>query len=312
MKETNTPTPAPLDAMRVIEGIAGTPEYKRNLDEGYPYQRAMARAALELVGMHADTVDENTYDLETAEITRDMAINALVGTLPAYADARDMLDRNHNSGYIPYAQFSDAKRQAARFNHAVKTVIETDRSLQATRVVDTVTTLYGIAAREKYGDNRAAYERDALSFKKSFEGRVRGMQHEVVARQVIEAINSVDPVIDPETGQKLPRVLVNPHVSAEDDLKGVDMYVTLDGVTFPIDIKASERTADNIRRKSSHPNSILTSGFTSQELGGNFGVNAKRACKAAPAMLEKLYAARQEFLDQQATNVEVGRLALAA
>lgn len=305
-----SPVDHKLDATEIVTSLVSKPEYERNISEGYTSGRALARCALELAGMSHDTALEDTYEPQLADITPETARNALIGTLPAFVYGLEGIRQFHTGGNVSSKEYRSMKGRAARFNHSVKAMIEQDTSLVFRNVTDTVTTLYGVMNRERWGADRSGYEKEAKWFSAQFEARLHGMQQEVLAHQIIDTINQVDPVIDPETGKKQPRVSIDTNVSIEDDLHGADMYITLDGVTFPIDIKASERTAENTRKKSSHPKSIITTGITSDELYGAFRINSKRARKAAPAMLQKLYAAREEYLAlQTATTPE---LALAA
>lgn len=299
MSETIAPSPTlhRLDAAEIVTSLVSKPEYEHNVHEGYATGRALARCALELAGMKHDTAIEDTYEPDLTHTTPEIAQSALIGTLPAFVHGIEGIRHFHTNGQLSSKEYRSMKGRAARFNHSVKAMIEQDTSLNFRNITDTVTTLYGVMNRERWGTDRNGYEREAKWFSGQFDARLRGMQQEVLGHQIIEAINQVDPVIDSKTGKKQPRVEVNTNVSVEDDLGGADMYVTLDGVTFPIDIKASERTAEQTRKKSSHPKSIITTGITCDELQGAFRVNSKRARKAAPAMLQKLYAAREEYLN---------------
>jgi hypothetical protein len=298
MSETLAPAPVNhrLDATEIVSSLVNKPEYEHNLHEGYTTGRALARCALELTGMEHETLVEDTYEPLLSDATPETAQNALIGTLPAFVHGIEGIRHFHTTGNLSTREYRSMKGRAARFNHSVKAMIEQDTSLNFRNVSDTVTTLYGVMNRERWGDDRSGYEKEAKWFNGQFESRLRGMQQEVLAHQIINAINLVDPIIDVKTGKKQPRVVIDTNVSVEDDLRGADMYITLDGITFPIDIKASERTAEQTRKKSSHPNAIITTGITSDELQGAFRVNTKRARKAAPAMLQKLYAAREEYL----------------
>lgn len=315
-KIASLPTSHRLDATEIVGSLVNEPEYERNVNEGYGVSRALSRCALELTGMNHDTDVEDDYEPQLADATPESARNALIGTLPAFVYGIEGIRHFQTTGESSSEEYRSMKGRAARFNHSVKAMIEQDTSLCSRNVIETVTTIYGLVNRERWGNDRSGYEREAKWFSAQFESRLRGMQQEVLAHQIIQSINQVDPIIDPTSGKKQPRLVVDTNVSIEDDLKGADMYVTLDNVTFPIDIKASERTAENIRKKSPHPKAIITTGFTSEDLLGAFRINSKRARKAAPAMLQKLYAAREEYLaamkSSQVESTDINDLALAA
>lgn len=314
MPETIAPFPVKetLDAAEIVTSLVSKPEYERNLNEGYAPSRALARCALELTGMNHDMTIEDMYEPDLATTNPETARNAVIGALPAFVHGIEGIREYHTGGNISSREYRSMKGRAARFNHTVKAMIKQNTSLNFRNVTDTVTTLYGVVNRERWQDDRNGYEQEAKWFHAQFEARLRGMQQEVLAHQVIQSINQVDPIIDVKTGRKQPRVTIDTSVSIEDDLKGTDMYVTLDGVTFPIDIKASERTAEQTRKKSSHPKSIITTGFTTAELNGAFRVNSKLARKIAPTMLEKLHVAREEYVSKQSSSIGVHDHALAA
>ena len=301
MSETNLSPSVPLDISTIVGSIANSPEYQRNHEEGYSTERALSRAALEMAGMDRQTTLEDVFELETKGASQEQALNGLVGMMPSFVHSLEGIRQYHTEKTLSYKEFRAMKARATRFNHSVKSLIEHNPSLTVDNIVDVVTTLYGVLNRDRWGDDRQGFETEAGQFKQSFEGRLRGMQQEVITLQIIDEINQIKPVINKNTGQTRPRITVNPHVSAEDDLRGVDMYVTLDGVTFPIDIKASDRTAENTRRKSTHPMAIITTGITAHELGSSLRASNWQARKVAPSLLEKLYAARAEFLAAQAS-----------
>jgi hypothetical protein len=297
MPETITPFPkkVTLDPKDILEPIFDTEAFQDNVKR-YNLPRAIARSALEQTGMDHHLAEEDTYEPNLSDTNLETALNAMVGAMPAFVHGIEGIRAYHTEGNVSSREYRSMKGRAAHFNHTVKSIIKQNTSLNFENLADTVTTLYGLTNRDRWGDDRSGYEKEAKWFSGQFDGLLRGMQQEVLAQQVIQAINLVDPITDPKTGKERPRVIIDTNVSVEDDLKGADMYITLDNVTFPIDIKASERTAMNTRRKSSHPNSIITTGFTSQELDGAFRINTKLAKKAAPDMLQKLYAAREEFV----------------
>lgn len=312
MPETLAPTPTKLNVEEIIDTLKDTPEFKSNQQMGYPFQRLIARSALELAGMdhhaewpneEADAFMEDTFEINPNTVDAESALNAIIGLMPGFIHGIEGLRHSKTIEPLSRDAYKSMKRRTAQFNHAVKALIEQDPTLDAATVVNTVTTLYGVMNRRcRWGDDREGYEKEALWFKNQFECTVRGMQQEVVARQVIEEINRLFPVKNSKKGKKTKkRVAVDSNVSAEADMHGADMYVTLDGVTFPIDIKASERTAERVRNKvSSHPMSIITSGIEHYEFNGGFSVSPERAAQAAPGMLQKLLAARKEFLEKRA------------
>lgn len=304
MHETPQLNSDKLDAGEIIGSIAGSAEFKEARNDGYSIDRALARTALSFVGREDSPSDhlednlEDDYEPLTEEADREKAVYAIAGTLGSFVHGLEGIRHHHEVDQLDRSTYSTLKGRAARFNHAVKSLVEQDSSLSFDEISSMVTDLYGVLNRERWGEDRQGFSEEAAWFKKQLEMRLRGMQHEVVAHQVIETINKTDPIIDPQTGERRPRVSVDPHVSIEDDLKGKDLYITLDDVTFPIDIKASERTAQGARKRSRSPKSIMTSGIPTYKLNGAFQADELNARRAAPSVLKQLYGARQEYLQK--------------
>jgi hypothetical protein len=290
-----------LDATEMVSSVVSLPEYKRSRDEGYNVSRSIARAALQQTGMPRSMNQlksdiEDTYEPSLENASVDTIRYALIGELPSFVHGLEGIRAFHESNVVNRESYITMKGRAARFNHAVKAMIEQDDSLDFNDIKDAVTTLYGVLNRERWVDDRAGYETEVKWFTSQFDALLRGMQQEVIAHEIIESI-------DLRTADGRARLSVDTDVSVEDDLHGTDMYVTLDGVTFPVDIKASWRTAQNTRRKSRHPKSIMTTSVNSHELQGAFHCNPEQLRRAAPSMLKNLYAARAEFLAHQHQDI---------
>ena len=299
-----------LNIGKTIDAIASSSEFQQGRQDNLNLHRSFSRAALRLSGLGWDTDNRsNSYedDLEGNSTidTRnpnlrhfESATYAVAGTLGDYVHAIEGIRHHHEIEDQGRDTHIALKNRAIRFNHSLKSMIESDPSLTFDEVSSFVRDLNGVLHRDRWGDNAEGWDEESKWFKQQFEATLRGMQHEVVAHQVIDTINRTDPIIDPETGERSPRVRVNSHVTAEDERKGVDMHITLDGVTFPVDIKASEHTAANARKKSRLPESIITTGITSTRLNGSFVANEFDARKHSGAMLEKLKKARMAYLIQ--------------
>lgn len=283
MAEQQPTTTSHIDAVQVVGKIADSPEFARNREVGYSTQRAFARSALELAGMNHRTNIEDDYRPEASKLTAETALYAMVGSLPSLVYGLEGMQHHNQESKLPYQTFRSLKERAVQFNHATKTLIDRDPSIEFGKLSATIVGMYGLLNRDRWGNDQRGYYKEARQFKNQMEGRLRGMYQEVAAVAVINSMEGVD-------------ISVNPDVGAEDDLHGVDMWVTLDGVTFPVDIKASERTAHFARKKSDMPCSIITSGLPSPAYSDTFEVNPEAASAVADDLLDKLYAARTEFL----------------
>ena len=285
MAEIAKQPPNRLNVYDVVGAIAETPEYTRNRRIGYSTQRAFARTALELSGMDRRTKYEDEYELDTKTATRESALNAMVGSLDSFVYGYEGMRHNNTIEQQSRRAFHSFKKRMARFNHATKALIDSDPTVEFGSVSATILDLYGVFNRERWHSDAAGYKQEASDFKKQIEGVLRGMYQEVAAVRIIEALR--------ENGTDNS---VNPHVSAEEDKNGADLLVTLDGVTFPVDIKASARSVQSSRERSKHPHAIMTTGIPAPRSGDSFEISPDAARAVADRMLSNLYAARTEFL----------------
>ncbi len=283
MAETHSNTAHRIDTSQVVSKIADSPEFARNHRLGYNTQRTFARTALELAGMNHRLGVEDTFQPDTRGLTHETALYAMMGSLPSLVYSLEGIRHHNEEAKLPYRTFRSLKERAVQFNHATKTLIDRDPSIEFGSLSATIVDMYGVLNRDRWRDNSDGYSKEARRFRDQIDGVLRGMYQEVATVEVIRGMENVD-------------ITVNPDVSAEDDLRGVDMWVTLDGVTFPVDIKASERTAHFARKKSDMPCSIITSGLPSPAYSDTFEVNPEAASAVADDLLDKLYAARTEFL----------------
>lgn len=310
----NQPNHSNISAASIVDAIASNPEFAEDRDN-YGLMRAFSRQAFRLAGVqmpdnpqtHEQDLEDNLQP-ELQDITAENAIYVVTAELNSYVHGIEGIRHHHEQRGLGRDTYQALKGRATRFNHALKTLIEQDNPPSFKTISKTITDMYDVLNAGRWDGDEKGYNKEKGFFRGQLEGVLRGMEQEVVARQLIDLIGTKHTTVD-FTGKRIPRVTVDSNVSVEDDLKGVDMYVTLDDVTFPIDIKASERTAENSRRKSAYPRHIITSGIDSRKIGGNFRASQSDMERESDKMLAKLYKARDEYLRK---NPAAANLTLAA
>ena len=88
----SSPRATKLSAKEMVEKLASQEEFERNRREGYNFERSLARTALEHVGMQlGDELEEDiedAYEPNVSELTPELALEEVVGTLPAFVVSR--------------------------------------------------------------------------------------------------------------------------------------------------------------------------------------------------------------------------------
>ncbi len=309
------PNHSDISAGSVVDAIASNPEFAKDRAD-YGMARAFSRQAFRLAGVempsspttHEQDLEEN-LDPNLHEITAENAIYVVAAELNSYVHGIEGIRHHHTEKNLGRNTYQSLKGRATRFNHALKTLIEQDNPPSFDTISKTITDIYDVLNANRWTGDEQGFGKEKKFFKGQLEGVLRGMEQEVIARQLVEYIGKSYAETDPDTGKQVPRVEVDSNVSVEDDLQGVDMYITLDGVTFPVDIKASERTADNARRKSRSPRHIITSGIPSHRIKGTFRASQEDMEYVSKHFMKKLRQARKEYLIQ---NSQHDDLALAA
>ena len=169
----------------------------------------------------------------------------------------------------------EAKKRLVEFNHAIKYLLDSDPTLTTTEVSGFLSDVY----QEMHEDE--TNER-ATEFRDSCEQVLRGMQHEIFAKNIIDSLT--------------PEFTANGEVSIEDDLRGVDIFVTYKGVRFPVDIKASTFHVREKRKNSLNPKHIIWSGIHARDVGDRFRLTTQEIAQAKGYMRTALREAYVEYM----------------
>lgn len=147
-----------------------------------------------------------------------------------------------------------------KFNHALKGLIDNDPSLGFASTHFLLRQLYGALNGQE----------GAASFSEHARARLVGMRHEIGFEQILGTM----PDIEYEEGDEM------------SDLAGADVDVLFRGNWIPLDIKASEATAQAARSKAAesrrNPNLIVWSQLNESDFGDNLRVSHAVAQERAP------------------------------
>lgn len=168
-------------------------------------------------------------------------------------------------------------RDVIEFNHAVKQMVNNNPSLKFDEVVAFVTKMYMLSNQQEIRNLKSQEEREAQLgwFKNTTSVTLNGMRHELGAEQILGTIDDLD----------------YEDISTEDELHGVDYFVTIGDKRCGIDIKAGQHRTAEARTSSRHPERIIWSQLSNQDFGNNFRIPTEVAQSKAAAMRAELEAA---------------------
>ena len=208
-------------------------------DEFLRQRRDGARGSIARTALHmANDITEVNRGYETDE-SRQLR---LVAVLPDWLKSQHRLDTNRSN--MTRQEKNEALRPVLEFNHIVREMIDMEqysRMSEITSFIRAVLLRQGVKAETiQYADQSAKLA-------------INGMRHEIAAESVLSMTPGVDSVESADN---------------EDELSGRDINVEYEGYRFGIDIKASQRGADEAMIKSpKHDYIAVWSGFSSRDFG---------------------------------------------
>lgn len=164
------------------------------------------------------------------------------------------------------------------FNHLVKDLIDRDHDLSFKRLLNELTEQYA----RMHMHNPKWFQQEASA-------ALNGMRHEIAYERILGELHDEGVSYDGTT--------------IKDELEGTDYFVTYKGFKLPIDVKASEWSRDERRKKSNRPELIVWSQFKDQDFQDGFHIPQELAFKQSHRALDDIeYAADMQLLLKQQTS----------
>lgn len=249
--------------------IAGTQEYlkTRSAEQDAPgaIRRAVALGSRALAESHTT---ESGYKSPEA------CVYDLISTIDDFAQAERQL------AMLGETEASRAERlphirSIIRFNHAAKALIDSDPSIGFNQLVTFTVRMHEAMHRDEPGSGDDAIDHaNTVWLQNAVSDRLHGMRSELAVEQILWAIDDDSLEYDETT--------------IEDELHGIDLFITQNGRRYGIDIKASQAAVDKARLTSSHPARIIWSQVSWEDFNGGFRISDELARKKAPALKRAL------------------------
>lgn len=259
-----------LDISKIVRTISSTAEYRQEREKEITPTSRMKRA----IGAGALALAEQGT-LESGYRTKEADAYNVISHIESFASSQKKLDELRESGarrkeMLPYLN------DVIAFNHAVRDMVNNDPSLRFGEVTHFITQMYGSShLAELRTLPSEARERKLGWFQEATRSTLNGMRHELGAERILGQLTDVS----------------YEETTARDELQGVDFFIDINGIDFPIDIKASQRAAAEAQAKSSHPESIIWSQLTNNDFGDSFHISNEVALAKAPQLRQELQAA---------------------
>lgn len=161
------------------------------------------------------------------------------------------------------------------FNHALRAMIDSDPNRSLPEIGNFLANMY--TATYQPNTDPTVWPNKLNYFNQQLSAVLIGMRHEIAAEQIIGTMNDVEYDTD---------------VTNEEEMNGADGFVTMNGLTFPVDIKASLQAVERARQKSPTPENIIHSGVRNEDFAHNgFRIPYDTALEKQAVMRDALEAA---------------------
>lgn len=247
-----------LRAELYIKGIVSNEKYIEIQNEPPSPNRTLRAIGTSALALAQEGTKENGYRTHEADVY------FVISKIDSFATSQAKLDKLRDKGArrsekIPFL------REVIEFNHAVKDMVNNDPSLRFSDVIGFITNMY-IRAHANFKDSSQEDRRSRIEwFYNSCRSSLNGMRHELGFERILGQIEDIE----------------YRETNIDDELKGVDYYITKNGITFPIDIKASETSVRESQHTSLKPNNIVWSHCNSRDFDDSFHISPELAKQKA-------------------------------
>jgi len=229
-----------LDVSSTIEGLAMSKEFTEFREQGLSVEHALTKSARSLA--HDMSSGEGADSPEQRTLTH---FYTIISKLPDFTHGLEAVRHHHQVEPLSKRIVEASKLHLVGFNHAIQDLLRDDPTIEFDELVEFLSTMHGVLNRNRWGDDHDEWHKEAAWFRGQAEKRIHGMQQEIFGDQIASAI---------------PGVIIEQPTDPHDDLRGIDRWVTMDGVRFPVDFKASYAAARHARKQSSDPELIVYTG----------------------------------------------------
>lgn len=284
MKETTPTVPEQqttryLDAGSAIETILSSDVFDEKRKSGISAEHALVLTAKQV---SRDMRSQGDLDPEARKQADSLAI---LGHLDDFTHGLEALRHHHHNEQLGSRASKRAKLRLVGFNHAVQDMLDNDPTIEFDEIVGFLSDMHGVINRSRWGEDTEGWHKEAAWFRQQLERTVHGMQQEIFGEQIASHI---------------PGVTVERPEDPRDDLRGIDRWVTKDGVRFPVDFKASYSTAQKARGKVSHPDQIVYTGVEGQRFRKALRLDTRDIDMRTEQMARQLDRAKEAYIAHRA------------
>lgn len=262
-------TPHELDPQNYISQIVATEQYRATRKvERFSGENVPRAVSLGAQALAESFTSEHGY--KSRQGTRFEVISRINNLVPSVEQLHYLRqNRADKATQRPYAE------EVIEFNHSLRNMIDNEPKLTFNQVSNFLVNMYTASNKGRFTDIRE-WEQNRNKFTQEIEGALRGMRAEIAAEQIIGTMDDVE---------------YDTEVTVDEELNGIDGFVTMRGVEFPVDIKSSQAAMEKARQRSHNPEKIIASCVQSSDFQNDtFRLPPETALKKQPHMRAQLEA----------------------
>lgn len=275
-----------LNAGKTIDDVMASDVFRGKIDHGTSPTHALTASA--------ETIAKNLLRGEhTLDDERKADVYTILSKLDDFTYGLEGLRHHHQVEPLDKRTVKASKLRVIEFNHAVQDMLAHDPTIEFDEIVSYLSDMHGVLNQHRWGNKHDEWHREASWFHGQLEATVRGMQQEIFGEQIalrVPGVTAVERSSDPE-----------------DELRGVDRWVTMDGVRFPVDFKASYAAARHAHEHTFHPEQIVYTGVEGPRFKKALRLNTQDIELRTEQMKVQLERARDTYLAHR--RQQMGRAA---
>lgn len=266
-----------LDASRTITELVASDTFRQLKGKGLSVESSLFAAA----SSRADRLSREGTDIGLQKEADSLLVLSQLGE---FTHGLEAIRHHHHVQPLGRRELEAAKLRTVTFNHAIQDMLMHDPTIEFDELINFLSTMHGVLNRQRWGNDQAGWASEANWFHHQLEVTVHGMQQEIFGEQIALSI---------------PGVTVERPTDPREDLRGIDRWITMDNVRFPVDFKASYATARHARSKALHPEQVVYTGVEGPRFRKTLRLDTKDIAMRTEQMRRSLELAKQAYMRRQ-------------
>ena len=247
------------NGQEIVDTISRSNEHLETIGD-----RSAYRVHLGALALTADKLADSQVESNRGYETNESRQYRLIGALPNWLRAEHNLSTRRKN--MDRQEYVESMSSVIEFNHILREIIDTETYTRMTEVTGFVSEVL-LSARVSGSTIKYATQ--------SLVSVLDGMRHEIASESVLSDLPGVEDIRGADT--------------IEEEMRGMDIIFTYEGTQLALDIKSTQRAADEANHKSRGSNYYaIWSGFTWDDFGDSLLPTKEQLIRKRPHFTNQL------------------------